>query len=222
MDINISNKKAYKIELSGFVIFIVFSALAMIFYAGGTQMDPSAPGYSFWFNTFSDSGRVIAHSGKPNLVSLVFFSIAWIFFAITMIPFYIVFPRLFEGDTREKSLSEKGSYLGIISSIGHIGVVFTPVDLLFGPHYLFAFIAYLGMLFTMILYSMTLKRSERFSKEYKYAFMGFTVIFFVFIVMTLISLATGIRELLTIFQKIGTFSILMGFTILTIGAWKLE
>ena len=222
MDIKMSNKKAYKIELIGFVIFIVFSGLAMIFYAGGTQMNPSAPGYSFWFNTFSDSGRVIAHNEKPNLVSMVFFSIAWLVIAFTMIPFYIVFPRLFEGDTREKKLSEKGGYLGIISSIGQIGVVFTPADVFFAPHYLFAFIVYLGMLFTMILYSLTINRSDKFSKEYKLAFILFTGIFLLFVIMTLISLATGIRELLTIFQKIGRFSILMGFSILTIGAWKLD
>ena len=217
-----SNKKAYKIELLGFAIFIVFSALAMIFYPGGTQMNPNAPGYSFWFNTFSDSGRVVAYNGEPNLISLVFFSIAWIVIAITMIPFYIVFPRLFEGDPREKKLTERGGYLGIISSIGHIGVVFTPLDVFYGPHYLFAFIIYIAMLFTMIFYSLAIKRSDKFSKEYKYTFMLFTGLFLLFVIMALTALATGIRELLTIFQKIGHFSILMGFTILIIGAWKLQ
>ena len=103
MDIKMSNKNAYKIELLGFLVSIVFCTLAMIFYAGGTQMDPSAPGYSFWFNTISDSGRLIAHNGKPNLVSFIFLSIAWIVLGITWIPFFIVFPRLFEEGTREKN-----------------------------------------------------------------------------------------------------------------------
>jgi hypothetical protein len=223
MDIKMSNKKAYKIEFFGFVIFIVFSALAMIFYAGGTQMDPNAPGYSFWFNTFSDSGRSIAHNGKPNLISMIFFSIAWIVFAITMIPFYIVFPRVFEGDTREKKLAEKGGYLGIIGSIAHIGIAFTPADIFFALHYLFVFIVYPAMVLAMILYSKTIKQSEKFSKEYTYAFIFFTGIVFLSIIMGLVvSLATGIRELMTIFQKIGRISFLMGFSVLTIGAWKLE
>jgi hypothetical protein len=223
MDIKMSNKKAYKIEFLGFVIFIIFSGLAMIFYAGGTQMDPSVPGYSFWFNTFSDSGRSVAHNGKPNLISMILFSIAWIVFAITMIPFYIVFPRVFEGEAREKRLVEKGSYLGIIGSVAHIGIAFTPADLFFALHYFFVFIIYPAMVIVMILYSMTINQSEKFSKGYSYAFIFLTGLVVISIIMGLvISLATGIRELMTIFQKIGRISFLVGFSILTIGAWKLE
>jgi hypothetical protein len=222
MDIKMSNKNAYKIELLGFLVSIVFCTLAMIFYAGGTQMDPSAPGYSFWFNTISDSGRLIAHNGKPNLVSFIFLSIAWIVLGITWIPFFIVFPRLFEEGTREKKLAEKGGYLGIISSICHILVVLAPVDIFFVAHYLIAFTLYLALISTMILYNLSIKRSEKFSKEYKHAFMIFTGVFILYVILALISVGTGIRELMTIFQKIGRFSIYAGFTVLTIGAWKLE
>ena len=222
MDIKMSNKNAYKIELLGFVVAIVFCSLAMIFYAGGTQMDPSAPGYSFWFNTISDSGRLIAHNGKPNLVSFVFLSIAWIVLGITWIPFFIVFPRLFEEGTREKKLAEIGGYFGIITSICHIAVVLAPVDTFFVAHYLIAFILYLALISTMILYTLTIKRSEKFSKEYKHAFMIFTVVFIVYVILALISVGIGVREIMTISQKIGRFSVFAGFTILTIGAWKLE
>jgi len=217
-----SNKKAYKIELLGFLVSIAFCSLAMIFYAGGTQMDPSAPGYSFWFNTISDSGRLIAHNGKPNLASFIFLSIAWIVLGMTWIPFYIVFPRLFEEGTHEKKLAEIGGYLGIIASIAHIAVVLAPVDAFFVAHYLIAFILYLALISTMILYSLTLKRSEKFSKRYKHTFMIFTGVFTLYVILALIAVGTGIRELMTIFQKIGRFSIYAGFTVLTFGAWKLE
>jgi hypothetical protein len=218
-----SNKNAYKIEFFGFLIFIVFSALSMIFYAGGTQMDPSAPGYSFWFNTFSDSGRTTGYNGKPNLISMLFFSIAWSVFAITMIPFYLVFPRVFEGEIREKKLAEKGGYLGIIASIAHFGIAFTPLDVFYALHYLFVFIIYPAMLFTIILYSVAINRSKKFSKEYKYAFIFITGLFLLCLILGLVvSLATGIRELMTVCQKIGRISFLIGFSILTIAAWKLE
>ncbi len=222
MDIKMSNKSAYTIELLGFLVSIVFCTLAMIFYAGGTQMDPSSPGYSFWFNTISDSGRLIAHNGKSNLASFIFLSIAWIVLGITWIPFYIVFPRLFEEGTREKKLSETGGYLGIIASLCHIAVVLAPVDAFFVAHYLIAFILYLALISTMILYTLTLKRSEKFSKEYKHAFMIFTGVFILYVVLALISVAIGVREIMTISQKIGRFSIYAGFTVLTIGAWKLQ
>ena len=218
-----SSKKAYKIELLGFIIFIVFSALAMIFYAGGTQMDPSAPGYTFWFNTLSDSGRSIAHNGKPNLISMIFFSIAWIVLGITMIPFYIVFPRVFEGESREKNLAGKASYIAIIGSIAHIGIAFTPADIFFALHYFFVFILYPSLVLAMILYSITINRSEKFSKRFKYFFILITVIVILSIILGLvISLVTGIRELMTIFQKIGHICFLLGYSFLTIRAWKLE
>jgi len=42
-----SNNTAYRIELLGFLVSIFFCALAMIYYAGGTKMNPNAQGYSF-------------------------------------------------------------------------------------------------------------------------------------------------------------------------------
>ena len=222
MDIKMSNITAYKIEFLGFLVSIVFCALAMFFYAGGTQMDPSVPGYSFWFNTISDSGRLFAHNGEPNFISFIFLCIAWIVLGISWIPFYIVFPRVFEEGTRERKLSEKGGYLGIIASIAHILVVLAPVDVSFLMHYFIAFIMYLCLVSVMILYSLSLKKSEKFSERYQYTYIIFTVIFVIYVALAFTSVGIGIRELMTIFQKIGRFAIYAGFTVLTIGAWKLD
>ncbi|MFO7797654.1 MAG: hypothetical protein ACQERB_16005 [Promethearchaeati archaeon] len=108
MYIKISNNTAYKIELLGFLVSIVFCALAMIFYTRGTKMNPSAPSYSFWFNTISDSGRLVAHNGELNLISLIFLITAWNVLGLTWIPFYVVFPRIFEEGTPEKNYQKKG------------------------------------------------------------------------------------------------------------------
>ena len=220
--IKISNKKAYIIEIIGFVIYVVFISIAILFYPGGTQTDPSAPGYSFWFNTFSDTGRVYAHNGERNMISMIFFSIAYCTFALAMVPFFLVFPRLFDEDSLERKLAKIGGLLGIISSIGFIGVVPTPADILYIPHMFFALLAYIAFFLTMALYSVIIYRSEKFSKELSFIFILFTVLFFVFLMMALSSLVLGIRALLTIGQKIGRFSILVGFSVLTYGAWKLE
>ena len=222
MEIKITNRKAYIIEIIGIGIYIISISIAMLLYAGGTRDNPSAPGYTFWFNTFSDTGRLIAHNGESNLAAFIFFSIAYCTIAITMIPFYLVFPRLFDGGTLERKLTKIGAFLGIISSISFIGVVPTPADILYAPHMFFAIMAYVSIFFTMLLYTITLYRSKKFSKEYAYALTVFTILFFIFLMMALISLSLEIRALLTIGQKFGRFSIFMGFSILTYGAWKLE
>ena len=91
MNLKITNKSAFKIEILGIILYTIFITVAILTYAGGTQDNPSNPGYSFWFNTFSDTGRTVAHNGNSNLIALIFFSIAYSAIAITMIPFYLVF-----------------------------------------------------------------------------------------------------------------------------------
>ena len=126
---------------------------------------------------------------------------------IKWIPFYIVFPRVFEDGTRERKLSEKGGYLGLIASIAHVLVVLAPVDIFFLAHYLIAFILYICLLSAMILFSLTIKSDERFSKKYRYTFILFTAIFGLYVILAFTSVGIGIRELMTIFQKIGRSSI---------------
>ena len=222
MDLKITNKNAYKIELIGIVLYVIFIALAMLTYAGGTQDNPSNPGYSFWYNTFSDSGRTVAHNGEPNITALVFFSIAISISAITLIPFFIVLPRLFNEDSLEKKFTKIGGYLGILSSIAMIGVMFTPADISYIPHMVFAILSYFSNLGTFIAYTIAIYRSKSFSSMYNYYFIIALVVFVVSLVIGLSGVAIGIRSFLTIGQKIGTIALLISYLVLTNGVWKLE
>ena len=222
MDLKITNKKAYKIELLGILFYVIFIAIAMLTYAGGTQDNPSNPGYSFWFNTFSDTGRTVAHNGKPNITALIFFSIAISISAITLVPFFLVLPRLFNEDSLENKLTRIGGYIGILSSIAMIGVVFTPADILYPPHITFAILSYFSNLGTFIAYTVAIYRSKSFSNIYNYYFIIALVVFVVSLVIGLSGLAIGIRSFLTIGQKIGTIALLISYLVLTNGAWKLE
>ena len=222
MNFKMSNKNAYLIEILGIILHIIFISIGMLTYAGGTQDNPSLSGYTFWFNTFSDLGRVTAHNGKPNLTSMILFSIAYCTIAATMVPFYLVFPRLFNDTTIEKKLTKIGGTLGIISSIAFFLVVAAPADILYTPHMIFAISAYIAILFMSILYTIALFLNKRFPRVYTYVFIIFSVVFFAFLMMALIALIFGIRSLLTIGQKIGTTALLICFPILTYGAWKLE
>ncbi len=222
MDLKITNKQAYKIELIGIVLYVIFITLAMLTYAGGTQDNPSNPGYSFWYNTFSDSGRTVAHNGKANITALIFFSIAISISAITLIPFFIALPRVFNEDSLEKKFTKIGGYLGILSSIAMIGVMFTPADILYAPHMVFAILSYFSNLGTFIAYTIAIYRSKSFSSLYTYYFIIALVVFVVSLVVGLSGVAIGIRSFLTIGQKIGTIALLISYIVLTNGVWKLE
>ena len=221
MNFRLSNKQNCFIALSGILTYIICIIIAMALYAGGTLDNPNAPGYTFWFNTFSDTGRVVARNGSLNISAMIFFSIAYSAIAITLIPYYMEFNRLFKENNFERKCTKVGAMLGITSSIALIGVVFTPADLFYVPHMIFAILAYVAILFMGIAYTIVLYRSEKFSKFYGYVFIIFSIVFFVFLMMALSSLMLNIRALLTIGQKIGRISFLISFTILIIGTLRL-
>ena len=142
--------------------------------------------------------------------------------AITLVPFFLVLPRLFNEDSLENKLTRIGGYIGILSSIAMIGVMFTPADILYPPHMVFAILSYFSNLGSFIAYTIAIYRSKSFSKIYNYYFIIALVVFVVSLVIGLSGVAIGIRSFLTIGQKIGTIALLFSYLVLTYGAWKLE
>ena len=97
--------KNWKLFASLFIIFgpaqyIILTAVAMLFYAGGTMIDPLSPGYYFWGNFFSDLGRVIALSGAPNVVSFTIFTITASILSFSFIPFAFIISSYFRSDKK--------------------------------------------------------------------------------------------------------------------------
>ncbi|MBD3342159.1 MAG: hypothetical protein GF353_23865 [Candidatus Lokiarchaeota archaeon] len=221
MSLKFNTKNSYLIALLGILTYITCIGVGMFFFAGGTKDNPNLRGYTFWFNTLSDLGRVTAYSGRANLISMILFSIAYLTIAIAMIPFYLAFPYLFENTTYGKRLTKLGGFLGIVSSVGFIGVVLTPADILYAPHMFFAIMAYVAILFMSVAYTTALYMNDHFENYYTYLLSIFCLIFFVFLMMALTSLTLGVRSLLTIGQKIGRISILVCYSILIYKSSKL-
>ncbi|MHA1933530.1 MAG: hypothetical protein ACW96X_13380, partial [Promethearchaeota archaeon] len=61
-----SRKAIYILSMVGCFQFVILTAIAMLFYKGGTYIDHFSSGYIFWQNYFSDLGRIVAHSGIQN------------------------------------------------------------------------------------------------------------------------------------------------------------
>jgi len=219
---NLKNWKsyAYIFEIFGCIQFAALIFIAMLFYTGGTPENPSIQGYSFWGNTISDLGRINAHSGKLNTISMIFFTIALCLWSFSLIPFFLALLYLFNEVKSEKIPSIIGSIFGIIASISLIGIVFTPADILLGPHMVFVYIRYSSMIFMGISYSITLYLNKEFPNHYTYLFIIFTIIYFIISMMGLVGLAEN-RTIMVIGQKIGTIATLTCFIIFGYGTWKL-
>jgi len=214
-------QKAYYFMFLGCLLFVILIFLAMLFYTGGTVDNPNIQGYSFWANTFSDSGRTVAHSGKTNILSMVFFSASYALFGILTIPFFMALRQFFVKIKFERIMSNIGTIFGIISSISLVGIAVTPADILYGPHMIFVYIAYISLFAMGVLFSIAMYLNEEFPKNYAYAFIIFTIIYFISSMMGLVGLASN-RNIMVIGQKISWFAKLLCFAYVGYGALKLE
>ncbi len=205
----------------GQVLFLILVFLTMIFYAGGTRDYPALLGYSFWGNTISDSGRIIAWSGLLNTTSMVFLSTALIVYAVFFIPFYIIVSKLFSEGKIEKYASKTGCILGVIFSLSYIGIAFTPADVLYTPHMIFVLIGYICAFVMAVFFTIAFFKNKEFSNIYATIFALFTIFYFVTQIIALVGLSSD-RNLMVLMQKLGTFVSIGVFFIIGYGIWKFE
>jgi len=206
--------------LSSFV-YLILIFLAMAFYMGGTRDNPAFPGYSFWGNTLSDSGRLIAWSGAPNTVSMVIFSLSLIVYGAFYIPFYLLVSESLSEGRLEKLSSKIGAIFGILFSVSLIGIALTPADILNLYHMIFVFIGYISAFLNGVFFSIAFYKNKEFSNTYALLFAIYTVIYFISILLGLIGLLTD-RNLMVLFQKLGRFTAIAAFLIIGYGFWKFK
>ena len=160
------NSWGYVFIISGSVQFIILTAIAMVFYKGGTYIDHSTSHYLFWYNYFSDLGRTIAHSGVLNMISFILFTVALALWGISQILFYIAFPKFFTDSKKLKKLSIAGSMFGIFTGVFYVGIAFTPSDILGFIHDLFVVLGFGSIFLCLILYSLAIFQNNNYPNFY--------------------------------------------------------
>ena len=203
----------------GNLLFWLLIVVAMFFYTGGTRDSPFAPGYSFWGNTISDLGRTVSYNGGFNIISMILFTIALVLFAILSIPLYLVFPKLFSAKPLESISAKVGSVLGFITSIGLIGIVFAPADILNALHWIFAYVMYVALFFSGACYVISLFLNPHIPKIYAKIFTAYCIVLFVSLMVIIIGSPVA-RTYLVVAQKIAHISIAIGYIVLGYGISK--
>jgi len=122
-------EKAFIFGMIAMIQWVILTLIAMLFYAGGTMVNPNASGYTFWANTFSDLGMTKSYSGKDNTVSMIIFIIALSMLGILLIISIIAVPYFFRENSLEKWLSIIGTFFLILEGILIVGIAFTPWDI---------------------------------------------------------------------------------------------
>ena len=226
MDFNKWRKGFLVFRMIGIVQFVILTSIAMLFYAGGTLVNPNSSGYSFWTNFFSDLGQTITYSGKDNTVSYIIFVITLTILGISTIIFAIIMPSLFEEVDVEHGLSINGSIFFTLSGIATIGVAFMPMDTSLIGHFLFVSAMTLTDFLGIIFYIIAIFHNKKYPNKYAFIFLISLVVGIIYVILILgipYQRITSTEELMvwTAGQKISIYTNLICSFIVCFGAWKL-
>ena len=173
----------FRLVAIGCILFVLLTAVAMLFYPGGTATDPTTSGYSFFTNFFSELGLTRAHSGGPNTVSFTLFFVALTLAGVGLVLFSLAFRPFFTHSTAGKVLSAIGSLFGIVSGICFIGVAWAPADVQLALHGQFVLWAFQALPVAALLYAAVILLDKSYPKRFAVVFLAFALLLVLYLML---------------------------------------
>ncbi len=157
---------AYQLLFISCISFLLFTAIGMLYYPGGTINDHYTKGYSFFNNFFSELGRWRTHLGGTNWVSFFCFEIALLFHSIAMFIFNLKFLK----ETDSKKLDYFVYYIALVCGCLFpfllAGIALTPCDLYLPKHMLCVRIGFGLLLPLSISYTVLIRKHDILPNKY--------------------------------------------------------
>ncbi|MDM7999349.1 MAG: hypothetical protein QUS33_04945 [Dehalococcoidia bacterium] len=179
-------------------MFVILTAIAMLFYPGGTTADPDAPRYLFHQNFFSDLGLTVAKSGESNTISAVLFTAALSLAGGVLALFFTAFAQFFGGSFWSSPASRLGAVAGVISGICFVGIAATPANLHGWAHGVFVDWAFRMFLLAALLYTGAILTDRRYPKRMAIVFAAFAILLAAYVVLITVGPSTETESGLTI------------------------
>ncbi|MDX2092433.1 MAG: hypothetical protein SFX73_31510 [Kofleriaceae bacterium] len=117
--------------------FVVLTAGAMMFYAGGTWWDPATSRYELTHNFLSDLGMTRAFSGNTNYVSSAMFTVALASLGIALVVFAWTWRGFAFARGRARGVGHASALLGTLCGLCFTGIGLTPFDRALDLHNIF-------------------------------------------------------------------------------------
>ncbi len=105
------------------LLFSGLISLAMASYPGGTWEERHEVGHSQVRNFLCDLVRPVALNGAPNETGAQYAEFALLAFAVSLTPFFLITPVLFE---ERRRLARLVAVSGALSSLGGVGILAVP------------------------------------------------------------------------------------------------
>jgi hypothetical protein len=173
----------YQFVIIGSVLFVVMTVMAMVFYPGGTLTDPSAQGYSFFGNFFSELGFLETESRADNTLSAVLFIPALTLAGMVMVFFCLAFPQFFQETRSARILSWLGSICGVIAGLCFVGTAWTPGDINLTLHIEFVMWAFRLFPLAVFFFTIAIFQTRDYPRMYAWVFVVFDILLVVYILL---------------------------------------
>lgn len=217
-------KYLFKLVIFACVQFVVLTALAMLFYQGGTFDYPTAQGYSFFTNFLSELGMTAGHAGQKNTLSMVLFIVALAGAGLGLIVFFIGFTRFFYHGLKGKVLSIAGTCFGVIAGSGFIGIALVPVNLYPLVHRGFVIWTFYVFPVAVLIYAAAIFREPDYPKKYAWVFVIFGILLISYIFLMIFTHGNSLEQELiaeVTGQKIIAYSAIITILLQSVGAEKI-
>lgn len=218
-------KTVFQIVIAAILIFVLVTVIAMFTYTGGTYDNPGNAGYSFFTNFFSDLGRTVSHSGKPNTTSMFLFTSALTITGAGLLLFFVAFTQFFKQPLWMRVLTILGSLFGIGAAVCFIGVAFTPSDIQIDAHVNFVTWAFELFPVAVLFYIFPLLRHADYPRIYAVNFIAFAVLLILYILLFFFGPDQDTPEGLLIYatgQKIIVYASILSIGFQSYGALQYE
>lgn len=174
-------RKFLTFVMAACLLFPILTALAMLFYPGGTRDDPSTRGYRFFENFFSELGLSQSYAGGPQTASFLLFTTALTLAGIALVAYFIIAPSLFWERRKLRLLSLVGSIFGVISGLSFIGVALSPADLYLATHSLFVQLAFVALFVAVAFYTPSVFLQPGFPNVYGWIDLSFGILLGIYV-----------------------------------------
>jgi len=195
----------------------------MLFYGGGTQINPNSTGYIFFMNFFSDLGRTESF-GNPNTISFVLFLTTLFLAGMALAAYFIAIPGVINGNNPERMRIL--TVLGAVSAGFFVAIALTPANLFPHLHDFIVFLAFILLFSVSLLMYFLFKDVKTIPRIYYIVFLVFSCLIALY---GFVSLVTGFFPenfqewslfLRALIQKIVIYYLIACFMIQSLGALK--
>jgi hypothetical protein len=216
-------RQLYLIIAIGCLIFVAFTFIAMLVYPGGSVDNHATRGYSFTHSFLSNLGMLTSLSGEPNWASAALFFISLSLAGVSLVVFFIIFPRLFQSSCSQRALCLIGSVFGVLAGICFIGIACAPADINRPAHVVFVVWAFRLFPLAVLFYVPVLFIDKHYPKAYAWVFAVFCLMLIgYYLLMTNGPSFTSPEGLViqVVGQKVIAYASILSIGIQSLGAYR--